>query len=81
VSNSRSANDCIPLRSKIAHGTYGDGDEKLVSSARKTDRVSQTVLTSYAFIAARPKSANMLTRDGIEGEFKRRDEITARFRG
>jgi hypothetical protein len=35
------------------------------------------VLTSYNFIAARLKSASALTRDGIEREFKRLEEIAA----
>ncbi len=35
------------------------------------------MLTSYNFIAARLKSASALTRDGIEREFKRLEEIAA----
>jgi hypothetical protein len=38
------------------------------------------VLTSYDFIAARLKSASALTRDGVEREFKRLEEIAARSR-
>lgn len=68
------------LRSEIVHGTYRGGDEKLASSARETERISQTVVTSYAFMAAQLKSASMLSHDGLEAEFKRLDEIAARSR-
>jgi hypothetical protein len=56
----------------------GGGAEKLASSAREIERVSQSVVTSYAFVASRLKSAGRLTRDGIEAEFKRLDEILTR---
>ncbi len=66
------------LRSEVVHGTYSGGDEKLTLSAHETERISQTVVTSYAFMAAQLKSARMLTRDGVEAEFRRLDKIAAR---
>jgi hypothetical protein len=66
------------LRSEIVHGTYHGTDEKLESSAQETEKISEAVVTSYAFMAAQLKCANAFSRTGIEAEFKRLDRIAAR---
>jgi len=67
------------LRSEIVHGTYHGDGEKLASSSLETEKVSQAVLTSYAFIAGQLKAANRLSRAAIEAEFKRLDGIGLRI--
>jgi len=67
------------LRSEIVHGTYQGDEEKLRSSSIETEKVSQAVITSYAFIAGQLKAANRLTRAAVEGEFKRLDDIVLRI--
>jgi hypothetical protein len=67
------------LRSEIIHGTYNGDEGKLASSSHETEKVSQAVITSYAYIAGQFKAANRLSRAIIETEFKRLDGIALRI--